>query len=233
MRTSCLLLVLALLVPATASAGTVSTASSDATGTPSETLRFVADAHELNNVVVTTVGVWPGSPWIVSDETAPLRAGDGCTALDGHTARCALTDALGDLGLTVELGDGDDGASVRTWCGAFYGSAGEDFTCAPAVVHGGDGRDVLFGSDARGSRLFGDGGGDFLSAGHDGGTLRGGSGDDELRGSPARDRLLGEGGADVIRARDGRRDRIDGGRGRDTARIDGLDAVTRVERRSA
>jgi hypothetical protein len=40
-------------------------------------------------------------------------------------------------------------------------------------------------------------------------------------------------GSDRISARDGKRDRIDGGRGRDRARIDRkLDKVTRVERRS-
>jgi Ca2+-binding RTX toxin-like protein len=41
-----------------------------------------------------------------------------------------------------------------------------------------------------------------------------------LTGGKGRDRLLGGSGSDRLLARDGVRDRVDGGPGRDTARVD-------------
>jgi dipeptidyl aminopeptidase/acylaminoacyl peptidase len=72
---------------------------------------------------------------------------------------------------------------------------------------------------------------DFLSGLGGDDYLRGSSGPDRLAGGPGRDVLNGDWGADTIEARDGQRDIVRGGHGRDSARVDrGLDRVTGVER---
>ena len=60
--------------------------------------------------------------------------------------------------------------------------------------------------------------------------LEGGNGADRLVGGKGRDTLLGGKGSDTLMARDGRRDVVDGGPGRDRAAIDGRDVVRRVAR---
>jgi Ca2+-binding RTX toxin-like protein len=86
------------------------------------------------------------------------------------------------------------------------GPSGQDVVCALAgndVVRGREGNDVILGGD--GSDVL-DGGGD-------------------------EDRLFGGGGTDLIRARDGTPDVVDGGPGIDRAQIDrGLDVVRSIER---
>jgi Ca2+-binding RTX toxin-like protein len=64
-------------------------------------------------------------------------------------------------------------------------------------------------------------------AGND--ILRGLGGNDVLRGGPGRDVLLGGAGNDVLYARDGERDRVDCGAGRDIAYVDRIDTVAHCE----
>jgi Ca2+-binding RTX toxin-like protein len=52
-----------------------------------------------------------------------------------------------------------------------------------------------------------------------------------LVGGPGHDDLRGGGGKDTIRAKDKKRDVVDGGGGVDTAFVDPVDAVRRVEQR--
>jgi hypothetical protein len=59
--------------------------------------------------------------------------------------------------------------------------------------------------------------------------LSGGSQNDILRGGPGRDHLFGDSNADVLYARDRNRERVDGGRGVDRARVDPVDGLFRVE----
>jgi Tol biopolymer transport system component len=62
-------------------------------------------------------------------------------------------------------------------------------------------------------------------------TIAGSSGPDDIDGTPRADILCAGAGADVIDARDNRRDFVDGGPGRDRAQIDrGLDVVRGVEK---
>jgi Ca2+-binding RTX toxin-like protein len=86
-----------------------------------------------------------------------------------------------------------------------FDSAGDDVVCG------------LGGNDT----LAATGGNDVLIGGAGADTLQGGAGSDDLRGGP---------GDDVLLARDGRRDRVDGGAGRDTAWVDRrVDRVSAVE----
>jgi Ca2+-binding RTX toxin-like protein len=209
--------VAAALTAAPASAATVSvTASQPDIG--NDALHYTAAPGETNDVRIATEGVLTYRGWIVNDATAPLTAGDGCTSLDAHTASCPLTDTEANLEVFVDLGDGDDLASVRDACGD--GDGGEDFACHDPVVHGGPGDDVLvgtgvvIGTSTIGSRLYGGSGDDLVTAGDGPSTLSGGRGDDTVEGSRYADVLYGNAGADLVRGGDGR-DRVWGGRGDD------------------
>jgi Ca2+-binding RTX toxin-like protein len=112
-----------------------------------------------------------------------------------------------------------------------YAGPGDD------IVHGGPGNDTISGGagadelygDAGDDRVSGDAGSDRLFGGAGADTLLGLAGNDVLLGGIGRDRLLGGVGNDVIFARDGRRDIVDGGPGRDRATLDrSLDVASRV-----
>lgn len=104
-------------------------------------------------------------------------------------------------------------------------------------VSGGRGDDCLFG-DRGNDRLDGGPGKDKVSGGVGNDRVGGGdgndvvagdSGNDRLRGGRGNDRIVGGSGNDRIGARDGKRDRIDCGRGRDRLDADKRDRVRRCE----
>ena len=107
------------------------------------------------------------------------------------------------------------------------------------VLRGGDGRDRLSGGDGR-DRIEGNRGNDVLRGGRGGDVMHGGGGDDVLRGGSGKDRLYGEGGRnrvfgnagnDYINvSQNGNRDTVNGGRGRDRAKVQRHDKVRGVER---
>lgn len=137
----------------------------------------------------------------------------------GRDVICGLggNDRIAGLGGqdVIHAGPGDDRVDGGAGNDRLYGSRGRD------ELRGGSGSDRLDGGDGA-DRLFGGTGSD---------TVFGRYGDDVLLGGTGRDRLLGGYGADRIFARDGRRDVVDGGPGRDTATFDaGLDRVTSARR---
>jgi hypothetical protein len=157
-------------------------------------LVYTAAPGELNRVVVHATGA--RSPWTLSDTGAAVVPGDGCTAVDAHTASCAAPpfapESLAD-GLVVAdaaLGDGDDELRLTE----------------PSLGAGG--------------LLFADGGpgNDLLAVGGAGGELRGGPGDDRLLGVGAAASTLLDGG--------GGRDELHGGHGSDTMSDGDLDGAT-------
>lgn len=99
-------------------------------------------------------------------------------------------------------------------------TSGGDFSGGEDRLYGGFGDGLLRGS--LGPNVLRGG------PGHD--RLQGLKGADILRGDRDRDGLEGGPGADYLRARDGWRDRVNGGRGIDRAQTDPIDAVTGVER---
>ena len=135
----------------------------------------------------------------------------------------------------LEGGDGADTLSILRYPfgGTIYGGAGPDTirnVTKHGLVHGSNGDDLIFGSDGP-QALWGEGGDD---------TLRGLDGDDYLFGNRGADVFLpGQGndsvagghGPDTIFARDGQRDSLSGGPGKeDRARVDrGLDKVYDME----
>jgi RTX calcium-binding nonapeptide repeat (4 copies) len=98
-----------------------------------------------------------------------------------------------------------------------------------SLVLGGPGNDTLRGGEA-GSRLIGGLGDDNLIGGAGRDVITGGDGADTIRGGLARDELRGQVGADTFYTRGGFSDRVIGGRGHDSARVDRNDIVRSIER---
>ena len=136
-----------------------------------------------------------------------LSGGAGRDFLSGEAGRDRLSGAGGADGLTG--GARNDRLS---------GGAGND------RIAGGAGNDVLSGNGER-DRLYGGAGNDRLSGGADIDRLYGGDGNDRLSGGAGVNRLYGGKGRDVIIARNGVRDTINCGAGRDTVRADRRDRV--------
>jgi RTX calcium-binding nonapeptide repeat (4 copies) len=218
------------------------------------TLTYQAAPGESNRLVVTMTADRGG--WIVSetgsDASGPLAltAGPGCTSLNPQIAVCEHH--VEDVSQTpfhvvIVLGDDSDGAWASSACGLFW-----DLPCQTRIS-GGEERDVVFANDGQGetypSVVYGGPGTDHLVAGEAGSRLIGGLGDDRLIGGAGRDMISGGGGkdritgglrsdelrggagADTFYARDGFRDRVFGGKGRDSARVDRrLDRVRSIAR---
>lgn len=81
-----------------------------------------------------------------------------------------------------------------------------------------------------GDRLYGLGGNDVIKglAGDD--CLYGAAGKDRLTGGAGKDRIYGGSGNDVIAAKDGTKDTVNCGGGRDTAKVDRIDRVVGCEK---
>ena len=194
-------IVLALLLPTSAVAGTASVAP---VASPGRTLTYTAAPGEANRIVVTRDLAAPYPYEYVVQDAAAVVAGPGCRAVDEHTARCAgpligrPSFESGSVTIVVDAGDGNDVVTVPP-------------TSDPlSIVRGGDGHDTLTGA----GYLNGGAGNDILTGGDnspgcskgcgpspDG--LVGGAGDDLLRGGNSQALFDGDGtgaapGNDVI-----------------------------------
>jgi RTX calcium-binding nonapeptide repeat (4 copies) len=94
-------------------------------------------------------------------------------------------------------------------------------TAGSNVINGTSGRDVICGRGGN-DRINGRGGHDLIL---------GGPGRDRLVGGAGRDAVYGNSGNDTLLTRDGARDTVNGGRGRDRARWDARDVRRSIERR--
>lgn len=124
---------------------------------------------------------------------------------------------------------GDDTRTGTAAADIVFGRAGND------VLRGAGGGDCLYGDagtdrlsgDAGADRAFGGQGADRLNGGAGNDRLNGQAGNDVLSGGAGVDRISGGAGADRISARDGRRDTITCGAGRDRVTADRRDSVAR------
>jgi Ca2+-binding RTX toxin-like protein len=132
----------------------------------------------------------------------------------------------------LDGGEGDDRLVGNGGNDRAVGGRGRD------RVSGGAGNDVLSGGTGR-DRLVGDAGDDRLTSGAGNDTLSGGAGRDRLSAGAGADVLRGGAGAntllaglgnDTVDVRNGRRDTVDCGAGRDSARADSVDRLRRCER---
>jgi hypothetical protein len=200
-----------------------------------------------------------GSATPLAGAPAPSQAGsDESFALPSHQRYVAVraVDEAGNVGFPAQLDTGAGGGAQEGPGGGGEGHGGEKGPggggggrgrCGNAVLGTGD-DDVLNGTGAGDGifgligddRLSGLGDDDCLHGGKGADRLDGGDGDDTLRGNGGRDVLVGGAGSDVllggidrdtVRARDGRRDTVDCGRGRhDRATVDAVDKVRGCEK---
>lgn len=177
-----------------------------------------AGTHLPSGLVVDPAsGVLSGTPVRsgVSTATVTMRdlAGVADAAVNVRVMRC-VTRRVGNQRRNTIRGDArSDDIRGRGGHDLLDGGANED------CISGGAGNDTI-----RGGPAF-----DTLSGGPGADVLLGGSGNDAIRGGPGRDTILGGKGIDVIGARDGRRDMIDCGPGRDVAVVDRIDTVRHCE----
>ncbi len=153
--------------------------------------------------------------------------GSGRDRIGGDAGRDRLRGGSGDDRL--HGGPGDDDLAGQSGDDRLDGSTGND------RVDGGPGRDLLIGGpgvdrltgSSGDDRLIGGSSSDRLSGGSGNDRVSGGSGHDRISGGPGRDVLHGNTGNDTISARDGARDTIDCGTGRDSVTADRFDRVAR------
>jgi hypothetical protein len=103
------------------------------------------------------------------------------------------------------------------------------FADKPLLRSGGPGNDTLSGAPGN-DNISGGRGNDILSGGPGNDILSGGPGNDVISGGPGKDIISGGPGNDTIHARDGHRDVVDCGPGRDVAFVDTVDLVRGCER---
>jgi hypothetical protein len=104
-------------------------------------------------------------------------------------------------------------------------------TAVGDLLRGLAGNDVLKGM-AGDDCLVGGAGNDTLDGGAGNDTLDGGAGNDKLIGGSGNNKLVGGAGNDTINARNGKKDTVQCGKGRDTVKADRLDKLSGCEVRT-
>ncbi len=164
-----------------------------------------------------------------ADRICGLAGDDVINALAGSDTlygdQCGATAGASSFGLVgmAAVGDGNDRLRGGEGNDKLYGSGGAD------TLQAGAGNDRLAGGLGK-DQLVGSAGKDGLDGGAANDSLNGGSGADSLKGGKGSDRLLGGAGADSISAKDGKRDRVDCGKGRDKVKADRGDRLIGCER---
>jgi RTX calcium-binding nonapeptide repeat (4 copies) len=179
----------------------------------------------------------------VSAAAAGVTPGPGCEVLFAHSVACPVPPGVLLRGPVVYAGDEADAITVVVPApgtviyggpgsdaliaaprggpeGRFgvhmYGGPGDDQLEATGTLRGGTGDDSFDMTVEGSSRIFGGRGGDVIDASEHADTVVPG---------PGRDLVYSNGGADVIRSRDGVTDVIDCGEGRDVAVVDVFDTT--------
>jgi len=194
-----------------------------------------ADYHRRSNPVTVTVGDdlandgEAGEGDFVSSEIVAVFGGDGDDDLT------ILNSPAVQEKTRLEGGDGADHLSIlrHAYGGYIHGGTGPDVIHQEAkvgLVYGANGDDLIFGG--KGNQSLEGAGGDDTVRGMEGADyLFGNRGADVLLPGPGRDSVGGGHGPDTIFARDGQRDHVNGGAGKDDrARVDGgLDVLSYME----
>jgi Tol biopolymer transport system component len=135
---------------------------------------------------------------------------------------------LSGLGLPEEAGVG---GPQGTWAPAPAGGLGSCTATTGSdggVAVGTSRNDVLNGGKGN-DALSGGAGNDKLSGGAGNDTLDGGKGNDQLNGGTGVDKLLGGAGNDKLNSKDGKKDTVDCGAGKDTVTADKADKLRGCE----
>jgi Ca2+-binding RTX toxin-like protein len=214
---------------APSSGGNAGSAPTSAEAAPGGSPLPPADAPSLkvtpcSPARVATVATLFGT--IGADRIAGTPAGDSLYGLSGNDAMSGLR---GDDCLFG--GDGNDVLAGDDGVDVLHGENGNDTLVGGRNadrLYGEAGNDKLIGG-LQADRLSGGAGGDRLSGGSGDDILAGGAGADVIRSGPGRNRVTGGAGNDTIDTRNGNRDRVDCGPGRDTVSADRVDVLRRCE----
>jgi Ca2+-binding RTX toxin-like protein len=152
-----------------------------------------------------------------------IIGGEGADRMSGAAGVDLMNGEAGNDRMRGGLGN--DRMRGKAGADTMFGGLGND------LVDGGANNDQVYGEAGR-DKLIGGLGNDRLSGGAGNDSLAGGSGRDLLIGGAGLDSLRGGPGNDTIRARDGKRDTIDCGSGKDTVVADRIDSVRGCEKRS-
>jgi Ca2+-binding RTX toxin-like protein len=183
------------------------------------------------------VGPGPGpNPGGATDGNDDLKGTAGADKLCGLLGNDRIDGLAGDDTLFGDLCDvtarlasaqaalgGDDKLFGGAGNDKLYGAAGKD------TLDGGDGADKLYGGRGKDS-LKGGAGNDTLDGGADPDTLDGGAGNDKLNGRGGKNKYKAGAGRDTVSARNGIRETVDCGSGKDSATVDRRDSVKGCEK---
>jgi Ca2+-binding RTX toxin-like protein len=128
-------------------------------------------------------------------------------------------------------GDGNDRVFGNAGNDRVYGNAGADRVSGGAGndrASGDAGNDAVLGADGNDS-LAGGSGNDTVSGGAGKDAISGGPGSDTMSGGLGRDTVRGDAGNDKINVRDGQRDVVNCGSGRDSVTADKVDVLRNCE----
>jgi hypothetical protein len=178
-------------------------------------VKFKPTATGARSATVTIPPNAAGSQYVVT------LSGNGVTPgpLPGACANRRNGTALADVLTGTAAGDNLFGFAGND---VLNGLAGND------CLNGGSGNDRLNGGSGA-DKLTGGTGRDRLSGGRGNDRLIGGKGNDLLIGGPGRNTYSGGAGNDTIKAKNGKVDKIDCGKGRDLAFVDKRDKVKHCE----
>jgi Ca2+-binding RTX toxin-like protein len=203
---------------------------------------FVLDAIETSEEYDCGADfvLFPSASQYVAESLSDVGGDELSFARARPTLPALTTDETIDTGDTT--GNAHSAWSIRLTPPAVGGSGGGGASGAPTPSGNPPDRSLCTVTGTRRAEVLdGTPGPDVICAFGGDDVIRGRGGDDVIYAGSGRDRITPGGGrdtvsagagADRISARDGKRDRIDGGRGRDRATIDRrLDKVRSVERR--
>jgi Ca2+-binding RTX toxin-like protein len=201
----------------------------DPDGGPKQVASITQSAHGTVAIAGGGVTYRPTASYCndpgATPDTFTYALNGGSSASVAVTVQCPPPPRTCEHPGTLPFTVGTPGADV------LVGTAGRD------VLSGRGGDDCLFGrsNDDRMSGgtgadlLYGASGDDRLSGNAGNDALRGGNGNDTISPGAGKDMVAGQGGNDTITARDGTRDKIDCGAGRDKVNADHRDTVTHCE----
>jgi Ca2+-binding RTX toxin-like protein len=208
-----------------------STAGSGLSASPADTLFFTGfnDNGDLSTVsrttgLLTTVATLDGT---VGDAINALAFDDGGTLLGSRRLNNQIDRDL--IRINTSSGDVTSlGPSVDRLDAIEFSEAHPRCKGAKANVLGTSRKDRLKGTKGR-DRVAGGGGKDRVKGLGGKDCVFGESGKDKVTGGGGKDKLTGGGGKDTLKARDGKKDKVNCGAGNDTAKVDAKDKVRKCE----
>jgi Ca2+-binding RTX toxin-like protein len=163
--------------------------------------------------------------------------GPGNDTMQGHVGGDSFYPGLGDD--NIDGGGGfdvinawDGGPNLRLTPTALFGEGSDTLRSIEAATLAVDGPGrAVYNARAWRRRLviWADSGNDLIVGGSGPDLIYAGAGNDVIHGRAGRDEIRAEEGADVLFSRDRQWDIVDGGPGRDRARVDGFDHRRRIE----